>query len=130
MVLADRTGTITFVETDLLDRFARNELTFEIRADNGGVVRDRLAANVARDLSFYPAELVALAKNRMHYLKKVDARQPIDPIPRILQPLIQELAEEIEDPNPPGWRTLCRDYRKWVSTGRHSGHHPAVFRPR
>ena len=108
----------TFLETDLLDRFARNELTFVIRADEDGPVADRLAANIARDLSFYSPELVVLAKKRIRYLKTIDARLPIDLTPRIIQPLIREIAEEIDDPNPPGWRTLCRAYRKWLATGR------------
>ena len=43
----------TFLEADLLDRFTGNELSFVIRADESGPVTDRLAANVARDLSFY-----------------------------------------------------------------------------
>jgi putative transposase len=108
----------TFSEAHLLDRFAHSELSFMIRADESGPLTDRLAISLARDLSFYSPELVALARNRMHYLKKIDTRQPIDMTLRVMQPLIQQLAEEIADPNPPGWRTLCRDYRKWIASGR------------
>jgi putative transposase len=62
--------------------------------------------------------LVALAKSRTRYLKTIDTHQPIDLTPRIIQPLIREVAEKIDDSNPPGWRTLCREYRKWLATGR------------
>jgi hypothetical protein len=73
----------TFPEADLLDLFAHSELSFVIAADEGGLT-DRLAISLARDLSFYSPELVA-----------------IDMTPRVIQPLIRELAEEIADPNPP-----------------------------
>ena len=108
----------TFSEAHLLDRFAHSELSFMIRADESGPLTDRLAIDLARDLSFDSPELVALARNRMHYLKKIDTRQPIDMTLRVMQPLIQQLAEEIADPNPPGWRTVWRDYRKWIACGR------------
>ena len=121
----------TFQEADLLDRFAHSELSFVVRVDESGLLADRLAINLARDLSFYLSELVAFARNRVHYLKQLDARQPIEMTPRVLRPLIQELTKEIADPKPPGWRTLCREYRKWLATGRDiRGRHLAVFRAR
>src|SRR5262249_42885848 len=30
----------------------------------------------------------------------------------------RSLSEQINDPKPPGWRTVCRDYRKWLAAGR------------
>src|SRR5437868_3328817 len=74
----------TFSETDLLDRFAHRELSFMIRADESGSLTDRLAINLARDLSLHSPELVALARNRMHYLKQIDTRQPIDMTFRVM----------------------------------------------
>jgi hypothetical protein len=121
----------TFQEADLLDQFAHSELSFAIGADESGLLTDRLGINLARDLSFYPPELIALARNRIHYLKQIDARQPIEMTPQVLRPLIEDLAKEIADPNPPDWRTFCRDYRKGLATrARHTGYYPSAFRAR
>lgn len=103
-----------FTEDELLDRFTRNDLTFERtgpRSDGGAAVRDR-------DLASYPPELVALAKNRVGYLKEIDRRQPIAITHKTMGPLISSVSEQIRDTKPPGWRTLSRDYRKWLTAGR------------
>ena len=42
-----------------------------------------------RDLSTYPPELVALAKNRVQYLKEIDRRQPISITEKTMGPLIR-----------------------------------------
>jgi len=107
-----------FVEDDLLDRFARNELSFIV-----GDRADRLAGTVARELtSDHPAylspERVALAKNREQYLKEIDRRQPIPITKASMAPLIRAVAERIKDDKPPSWLTLWRNYRQWVAAGR------------
>jgi hypothetical protein len=54
----------TFTEDELLDRFARNELSF-IAGDRVNSPTDTVAARVNRHPSPYPPpELVALARNR------------------------------------------------------------------
>jgi putative transposase len=104
-------------EHDLLDRFANNELSF-IPAVSISAAGDRLAYKLTRDLAAYPAELVNLAKTRIEYLKEIDRRQPIPITQRAIEPLVQSVAERIGDRKPPGWRTVCRDYRKWLAAGR------------
>ena len=104
-------------EHDLLDRFANNELSF-IPAVSVSAAADRVAHKLTRDLAAYPAELVNLAKTRIEYLKEIDRRQPIPITQRAIEPLVQAVAERISDRKPPGWRTVCRDYRKWLAAGR------------
>jgi putative transposase len=104
-------------EHDLLDRFANNELSF-IPAVSVSAAGDRLAHKLTRDLAAYPAELVNLAKTRIEYLKEIDRRQPIPITQGAIEPLVQSVAERISDRKPPGWRTVCRDYRKWLAAGR------------
>jgi hypothetical protein len=106
-----------FAEHDLLDRFANRELSFIPRI-GAGATADRLASKLTRDLSAYPSELVDLAKSRIEYLKEIDRRQPIAITQRTIEPLARSVAERIGDSKPPGWRTVCRDYRKWITAGR------------
>ena len=108
----------TFMEHDLLDRFATNELSFVPKIPGGYPVAEKLAEKLQRDLSAYPPELVALAQLRLQYLKEIDQRQPIAISRRTIEPLIPSVAERIKDINPPSWRTVCRDYRKWLAAGR------------
>jgi putative transposase len=107
----------TFPEDDLLDRFARNEMSFVIRVDSGPHTNG-LAEKLTRDLSIYPPELVALAKDRVQYLKEIDRRQPLSVTPQSIEPVIQAVSNGAENTKPPGWRTLCRDYRRWLAAGR------------
>jgi len=108
----------TFNEDDLLARFVKNELSFVIGVDGSCFSTDRLEIKLKRDLSTYPPELVALAKNRLNYLKEIDHRQPISITQAAIQPLIESVSKRINDTAPPGWRTVCRDYRKWIGAGR------------
>ncbi len=108
----------TFNEDDLLDRFAKNELSFVMRVEGSHPPADRLDVKLTRDLSTYPPELVALARNRVKYLKEIDQRRPISITQRTIEPLVRSVSERIEDIKPPGWRMVCRDYRKWIAAGR------------
>jgi putative transposase len=105
-----------FTEEDLLDRFARHELIFERPTENRGTATD--TAYVDRGLSGCPVELVAAAQSRVQYLKEIDRQQPIAITSKSMQPLIRSVSERISDTRPPGWRTLARDYRKWLDAGR------------
>ncbi|HEV2174153.1 MAG TPA: Mu transposase C-terminal domain-containing protein, partial [Nitrospira sp.] len=108
-----------FAADDLLDQFSRDELSFEPEVDKRNASSaDKLAAQVVRHLSGYPPELVTLAKNREHYLKEIDRRQPISITVKTMGPLIRWVSERINDPKPPGWRTLSRDYSKWLAAAR------------
>ena len=104
-------------EHDLLDRFANNELSF-VPTINVGAAADKLACKLTRNLSAYPPELVNLAKFRIEYLKEIDRQQPIAITQRAIEPLARSVAERIGDRKPPGWRTVCRDYSKWLAAGR------------
>ena len=108
----------TFDEHDLLDRFANNELSFVVRVEGTCRSSERLDLKLDRDLSTYPSELVALARNRLKYLQEIDQRQPISITQKAIEPLIHSVSERIKDINPPSWRTVCRDYRKWITAGR------------
>jgi putative transposase len=108
----------TFNEDELLDRFAKNELSFVVRVEGSHSSADQLDVKLTRDLSTYPPELVALARNRVKYLKEIDQRQPISITERTIEPLVRSVSERIKDIRPPGWRMVCRDYRKWIAAGR------------
>jgi putative transposase len=108
----------TFKEADLLDRFTRNELSFVVKLGGRSPIAGRLAEKLNCDLSSYAPELIAVAAKRVQYLKEIDRRQPISMAPRSIQPLVQMVSSALSDSNPPSIRTICRDYRKWLSAGR------------
>ena len=113
-----------FAEDDLLDRFARNELSFIVgdRADRpAGAVATKFIPNLA---AYPPPELAGRARNREQYLKEIDRRQPISITKTSLEPLIRTVAERIKDNKPPGWLTLWRNYRQWIAAGRDCRHPP------
>ncbi|MHB8656200.1 MAG: Mu transposase C-terminal domain-containing protein [Terriglobia bacterium] len=108
-----------YTDDDLLDRFVDNELLFEPSLDDRQASSvDRLAMRLARALSTYPPELVARAQDREQYLKEIDRRQPIAITSKTMGPLIRSVAERIKDTKPPAWRTVSRDYRRWLAAGR------------
>lgn len=108
----------TFDENDLLDQFATNELSFVVAVDECASPASKLSEKLTRDLSAYPPELVDLAKNRIQYLKEIDRRQPISITRATIEPITRVVADRIKDNKSPGWRTVCRDYRKWLAAGR------------
>ena len=115
---ADTGECCAFTEDDLLDRFARNDLSF-VAGDRGDSPADTVTAKLTCDRSSYPQpELVTLARNREQYLKEIDRRQPISITRTSMEPLIRAVTERIKDDNPPGWLTLWRNYRQWVAAGR------------
>jgi putative transposase len=101
-----------FTEHDLLDRFANAELVFvNDEAKDGNAPADRALAG-------YPPDLIAAAQNRIQYLKEIDRRQPIALTAKGLESLVNGVADRIRDARPPSWRTLSRDYRKWLASKR------------
>ncbi len=78
----------TFTEDDLLDRFARSEMSFIGAAEASGATGE-LAAKLARDLGAYLPELVVLGRKREQYLKEIDRLQPIPLTRTTLEPLIR-----------------------------------------
>lgn len=108
----------TFNEDELLDRFAKDELSFVVGGEGPHPSTGRLDVKLHRDLSSYPLELVDLARKRVKYLKEIDQRQPISITRSDIEPLIRSVSERIKDIKPPGWRTVCRDYRKWIGSSR------------
>ncbi len=105
-----------FAEEDLLDRFARHELVFDGGTENRQVGNG--TSHLDGSLSGYPPELLAVVQNRVQYLKEIDRQQPIAITSKTVEPLICSVSKRINDTKPPGWRTLARDYRKWLSAGR------------
>jgi putative transposase len=108
----------TLTESELLDLFATGKLSFISKVDAACPATHKLAGKLERDISAYPSKLVALAQVRVQYLKELDRRQPMAFSRRTIEPLIGTLSEQVNDDKPPSWRTVCRDYRKWVSAGR------------
>ena len=108
----------TFNEDDLLDQFTAGELSFVAAVDQGTGPKNRLEEKLTRDLSAYPPDLLALATNRIQYLKEIDRQQPISIARGTIEPLTRAVSDRIKDGKPPGWRTVCRDYRKWLAAGR------------
>jgi putative transposase len=108
-----------FDESDLLDQYSRNELSFVVAVDEcSRAVSSSMSEKLRRDLSLYSPNLVELARTRIQYLKEIDRRQPISITQATIEPLTRAVAERVNDSKPPGWRTVCRDYRKWVAAGR------------
>ena len=105
-----------FAEEDLLDRFTRHELMFDGGIENRQA--DKGTPHLNRSLLGYPPELITAVQNRVQYLKEIDRQQPIAITSETMQPLISLVSERINDTKPPGWRTLARDYRKWLNAGR------------
>jgi putative transposase len=108
----------TFAENTLLDQFATNQLSFVVAVDDAATSAAKMPGKLARDLSAYPAGLVDLARNRVQYLKEIDRQQPIAITRTKIEALTQSVADRIGDSRPPSWRTVCRDYRKWLAAGR------------
>jgi putative transposase len=108
----------TFDENDFLDDFSRNELSFVVTVDECDRSMSRLAEKLNRDLSLYPSNLVELARTRIQYLKEIDRQQPISIAQATIEALTRAVAKRINDSKPPSWRTVCRDYHKWVAAGR------------
>jgi putative transposase len=104
-----------FDESDLLDRYTRAELSFVVRPPNFDA-DGKLTEKLKRDLSNYPQKLVALASKRVRYLKEIDRRQPMSMTSHRIQ--FQAVSDALSDASPPSVRTVCRDYRKWISAGR------------
>lgn len=108
----------TFAESELLDLFATNQLLFVMAAAEAATSAAKVPEKFSRDLSAYPAKLVDMARNRIQYLKEIDRQQPIAITRAKIEDLIRSVADRTGDSKPPGWRTVCRDYRKWLATGR------------
>ncbi len=107
-----------FNENDLLDRFSRNELSFVVAVEERSRSMNSMSGKLSRDLSLYPCNLLEFARIRIQYLKEIDRKQPISITQASIAPLTRAVAERIKDSKPPSWRTVCRDYRKWVAAGR------------
>ena len=107
----------TFDEDDLLDQFTAGELSF-VAADQGTASKGGLPEELTHDLSAYPTDLVDVARNRVQYLKEIDRQQPISITRATIEPLTRTVSDRIKDGKPPGWRTVCRDYRKWLAAAR------------
>lgn len=101
-----------FAEHDLLDRFAQGQLTFSPAKRNEDDARD------GRVLASYPEDLIVAAQARAQYLKEIDRRQPFALTALGLEPVIGEVANQAGDSKPPSWRTLARDYKRWLAAGR------------
>jgi len=108
----------TFLEQDLLDQFATGALSFTRKTDDNHPFADKLRDSLNRDISAYPPDLVASAQIRVEYLKEVDRQQPIPVSRRTIESLIRLVAHRNNSTRVPSCRTVCRDYRKWLATGR------------
>jgi putative transposase len=107
-----------FTEEDLLDRFARHELQFDRNSEGNPAGNVNDACALRRNLFDYPPELVAIVQRRVQYLKEIDRLQPLAITSKNMEPLIRAVSERISDTKPPGWRTLARNYRRWLTAGR------------
>jgi putative transposase len=107
-----------FTEDELLDQYSRNELVFDRGPEDRHSGSHDGFVQLDHALSTYPPEQLVIAQNRVQYLKEIDRRQPIAITSKSMGPLIQSVSERINDAKPPGWRTLARDYGKWMRAGR------------
>ena len=106
-----------FAEDDLLDQFTRNELSFDATSR---IARPTWQCHAPNSTGAFPSirRTGRVAQDRVQYLKEIDRRQPIAITSKTMEPLIRSVSERINDTKPPGWRTLSRDYRKWLAAGR------------
>ena len=89
-----------------------------LRLNGCDSIAQKLAEKLNRDLSGYAPELIALASKRVQDLQEIDRRQPVSMALQTIQPLIESVSSALSDSSPPSVRTVCRDYRKWISAGR------------
>jgi putative transposase len=108
----------TWTEDELLEQFSRNELVFDRDIGDRHAGTHHGATHLERALSTYPPHLVMIAQHRVQYLREIDRLQPIAITAKTMGPVVRSIAERIGDAKPPGWRTLARDYRKWLGAGR------------
>jgi putative transposase len=108
----------TYTEDELLEQFSRNELVFDRDTGDRHAGNHHGSTHLDRALSTYPPHLVMIAQHRVQYLREIDRLQPIAITAETMRPVVRSIAERIDDAKPPGWRTLARDYRKWLGAGR------------
>lgn len=115
----DLTGELrAFSERDLLNRFTRDEMVFVQPNAIDCSQQSRINMKLTCDLAVFPPHLIAIAQQRLKYLKELDQSQPISMTKHSIEQLITTVAARLGDANPPGWCSVYRDYRKWIAAGR------------
>jgi putative transposase len=105
-------------EEELLALFFKGDLTFPVHEVSAYPADKKAIDKLNRDLSTYPAELVERAQRCLHYLRAIDAAQPMSITPSVVTPIITTISERIGDPHPPSFSTVYRNYRRWIATAK------------
>jgi hypothetical protein len=85
-------------ETELLTLFSRGDLTFSVNNTASYSLDRKLADKLERDLSIFPAEVIARAQQRLCYLRAIEDAQPIPMTPSMVCPVIATVAGVLGTP--------------------------------
>ena len=109
----------TFNEDELLDRFAKNELSFVVGVE-GSHPSCRPTRRKAHARPFNLSTRAGCSGQKSGEVSERDrpAAANFDYAENHRTAHPSRVSERIKDIKPPGWRTVCRDYRKWIAAGR------------
>jgi putative transposase len=109
-------------EEELLDLYCSDKLGLIAEHDDGCELTDEIGRSLQPNLDSYDPEQVAFAKRYAKYLRAVDKaleNGDIDSLSdRELEPVIQQVASDEGDSDPPAPVTIRRRHRPWVASGR------------
>lgn len=104
-------------ETTLIQLWFQGELVFESAETQKVTTTDLKDYFTADDFTSYPEELRCEAKRKYRYVDTVLKSHLPTRTQSSLQPVIEQIAQEINDSNPPNWLTLYRWLKTYDSSG-------------
>ena len=102
---------------DLVNALFDGQLVIPGEITGESHVERRAKALLTADFTQLPQAWREEAKRRHRYVTEIRRRNITARTPETLRPLISNVAKSINDMAPPSWRTLCRWYRRFVSSG-------------
>jgi len=117
--LRDATTSACFAKSydDLVNALFDGQLVIPGEITGESHVERRAKALLTADFTQLPQVWREEAKRRHRYVTEIRRRNITARTPETLRPLISNVAKSINDMAPPSWRTLCRWYRRFVSSG-------------
>lgn len=107
--------SVVWTDEDLMDKWDRGELRRipQVRSRN----KEQITELFDKDISCFSDSEKKEMFRRAEYVREYDARKPRKRTEKVLQPLIDAVADKIEDPNKPSWRQLARWIAVWRDVG-------------